>query len=141
MAKKLQEIVRGSGKKVVFTFGRFNPPTSGHEKLINAVVTAAKRQGAENRVYISNSHDPKKNPLSPKDKKRFMDISFPQAEIILSSEAVTPFHAFDMLREEGYTEITLVVGSDRVAEFRNSIQKYIDKEKIELDKFEVLSAG
>ena len=141
MAKKLQEIVRGSGKKVVFTFGRFNPPTIGHEKLINAVVNHARKNGAENRIYISNSHDPKKNPLPPRDKKKFMSKAFPKANIVLSSEAVTPFHAFDILREEGYTEITLVVGSDRVAEFRNSIQRYIDKENIKLDKFEVVSAG
>jgi nicotinamide mononucleotide adenylyltransferase len=141
MAKKLQEIVRGSGKKVVFTFGRFNPPTTGHEKLIDTVVSLARRNGAENRIYISNSQDARKNPLPPRDKKRFMSKAFPKANIILSPEAITPFHAFDILREEGFAEITMVVGSDRVTEFRNSIQKYMNKEGIKLDKFEVVSAG
>ena len=141
MAKKLQEIVRGSGKKVVFTFGRFNPPTTGHEKLIDTVVSLARRNGAENRIYISNSQDARKNPLPPRDKKRFMSKAFPKANIILSPEAITPFHAFDILREEGFSEITMVVGSDRVTEFRNSIQKYMNKEGIKLDKFEVVSAG
>ena len=141
MAKKLQEIVRGSGKKVVFTFGRFNPHTTGHEKLIDTVVSLARRNGAENRIYISNSQDARKNPLPPRDKKRFMSKAFPKANIILSPEAITPFHAFDILREEGFSEITMVVGSDRVTEFRNSIQKYMNKEVIKLYKFEVVSAG
>lgn len=141
MAKKLQEIVRGQGKKVVFTFGRFNPPTTGHEKLIDNVVALAKKKRAENRIYISNSHDSRKNPLPPAVKKKFMTKAFPKANIILSREVTTPFHAFDSLREEGYKDITLVVGSDRVAEFKNAIEKYISKENIELDNFEVVSAG
>ena len=141
MPKKLQEIVRGSSKKVVFSFGRFNPPTVGHEKLIDTIVSHARRNGAENRIYISNTHDSKKNPLPPEEKKRIMDISFPSANIIQSRSIVSPFHAFDELVEEGYREITLIVGSDRVNEFRNAIEKYIKKDGIDIDKFEVVSAG
>ena len=141
MPKKLQEIVRGSAKKVVFSFGRFNPPTVGHEKLMDSITSVAGRLGAENRVYISNSHDSKKNPLPPEEKKRIMEKSFPNANIHQSREIVSPFHAFDELVKEGYREITMVVGSDRVNEFKTGIEKYIKKDGIDLDKFEVVSAG
>ena len=140
MAKKLRDITEKDVKKVVFAFGRFNPPTSGHEKLVDSILSVARRRGAENRIFISNSQDSKKNPLQPEDKLRIMKSSFPKANIVQSREIPSPFHAFDSLREEGFEEIIMVAGSDRVNEFKRSFQKYIDKENIKV-KFDVVSAG
>jgi len=113
MAKKLRDITEKDAKKVVFAFGRFNPPTSGHEKLVDSILSVARRRGAENRIFISNSQDSKKNPLQPQDKLRIMKSSFPKANIVQSRQIPTPFHAFDSLREEGFEEIIMVAGSDR----------------------------
>ena len=57
-------------KHHVLAFGRMNPPTSGHMAVINKVHDVAKKHGAEHTVVTSHSHDPKKNPLSPAQKKR-----------------------------------------------------------------------
>jgi hypothetical protein len=59
---------------VAFTFGRFNPPTIGHEKLINKV----KSQSLNYKIYLSRSEDPRKNPLSPREKLTVMKSMFPQ---------------------------------------------------------------
>ena len=63
-------------KEVFFTFGRFNPPTTGHQKLMDKIAKVAK--GKDYKIYASNSVDPKKNPLSYKDKIRFMRKMFPK---------------------------------------------------------------
>ena len=62
---------------VVVVFGRFNPPTIGHEKLLKAAATQAKREGADLAIYPSRTQDKKKNPLDPKTKIGFMKKMFP----------------------------------------------------------------
>ena len=64
-------------KKIVFTFGRYNPPTTGHAELITYAVNLARKNGAEHRIYTSQSHDPSKNPLSAPEKIRFLRQIFP----------------------------------------------------------------
>ena len=61
-------------KSLAFTFGRFNPPTIGHEKLINKVASV---RADDYRIYLSRSEDPKKNPLSPRQKLAYMKKMFP----------------------------------------------------------------
>lgn len=140
----------GNGRKVVFTFGRFTPPTIGHAKLINKVVDVAKQLGAENRIYTSKSFDHAKNPIPYKDKVSFLKQLFPQANIEDDPNAHTAFHVAKILSDEGYRDVTMVVGSDRVEEFRTSIGKYIKdrndpkfdpKKHYSFDKFNVVSAG
>ena len=63
---------------VVFSFGRFNPPTSGHEKLMDKVAAVAKKENADFMVFPSHSQNPKKDPLSHKDKVNFMRKMFPR---------------------------------------------------------------
>lgn len=136
-------------KKAVFTFGRFNPPTIGHKKLINLVQDIAEEQGMDAKIYPSMSYDHSKNPIPFKIKTNLLRQLFPKANIVEDSEAVSPFHIVRKLAEEGYDEITMVVGEDRVQEFKTKIGKYqLSKldESFDSDKnfdaiFRVVSAG
>lgn len=111
-------------KSVVFTFGRFNPPTIGHEKLVDKVASLA--DGNNYRIYASQSSDPKKNPLIYEQKIKFMRKMFPKhgRNIVLSKTAKTALHACAELYDQGYTEVTMVAGSDRVQEFESLLNKY-----------------
>jgi uncharacterized membrane protein (UPF0127 family) len=125
------------GKSVVFTFGRFQPPTSGHQLLINTVIREAKKRNAEHRIYPSQSQDTKQNPLTHKDKVLFMRKMFSGANIVDDKSAKTPFHVLETLGKQGYTKVYMVVGGDRVSEFKTQMKKYTT----DFDVFDVLSAG
>jgi hypothetical protein len=137
-------------KKVVFTFGRFSPPTVGHAKLINKVVSHAKETGAEHHVYSSKSHDPVKNPI-PYDKKvGFLKKLFPNANVQDDPNAHTAFHVAKSLSDKGYEDVTMVVGADRVDNFKQQMGKYVKhksepgydpKKHYSFKKFNVVSAG
>lgn len=122
--KQFKEYLRESTGHVTFTFGRFNPPTVGHEKLIEKVHTVSK--GGPYRIYASQSHDAKKNPLSYIDKIKFLRKMFPKyaRNIIADTKIKTAFDALDSLYEQGYRQVTFVVGSDRVEEFKTTLNKY-----------------
>jgi len=149
--KKLSDIsektlLRGEKEKTaVITFGRFQPPTTGHAKLVDAVVSVSKKLGADAFVFPSRTQDSKKNPLSPKDKIKWMKKFFPGVKIVDDRNAVTVFKAIESLINKGYTSITLVVGGDRVDEFEKTIRPYVNnpdpKKSLNLDNFEVVSAG
>tara|TARA_Y100000593_G_scaffold8046_1_gene14856 strand:+ start:983 stop:3040 length:2058 start_codon:yes stop_codon:yes gene_type:complete len=132
-------------KAIVVTFGRFQPPTIGHEKLIDAVISNARKERAEHRIYPSRSHDAKKNPLQPKDKVRFMKKMFRGANIIDDDGVRTPFHMMRQLSDDGYNKVILVVGGDRVSEFDTQIRPYVNhsdpKKSFNFEHFEVRSAG
>ena len=108
---------------VTFTFGRFNPPTVGHEKLIEKVHSLSK---GTYRIYASQSHDAKKNPLDYTTKIKFMRKMFPRhaRSIIADVKIKTAFDALDSLYAQGYRQVTFVVGSDRVEEFDKTLNKY-----------------
>ena len=112
-------------KKVVFTFGRYNPPTTGHAELIMYAVKLAQRTGADHRIYTSNSQDASKNPLTPQQKIIFLRQIFPGVNFIADSKMRTAFDICKKLTEEGYEDVTFVVGDDRVAEFTRSLGKYV----------------
>jgi uncharacterized membrane protein (UPF0127 family)/nicotinic acid mononucleotide adenylyltransferase len=137
--KKLKENIfeQAGGRSVVFTFGRFQPPTSGHQLLIDKVVKEAQNRGAENKIYPSHSNDKKQNPLSHKDKVLYMRKMFPKANIVDDPKAKTPFQVLASLEKEGYNNVYMVVGGDRVSEFKTRMTKYADA----FDTFEVISAG
>ena len=69
-------------KKAVLTFGRFNPPTSGHELLINKVLQEARKRSADNFIFASHSQDKKKNPLDSRTKTKHMRTFFKKANIM-----------------------------------------------------------
>jgi phosphopantetheine adenylyltransferase len=108
---------------VVINFGRFNPPTSGHEKLLDA---SKKSVNGMHRVYASQSQDAKKNPLGFADKVKFMRKMFPKhARAILMDKSVrTFFDALVIAYKDGFKQCTIVVGSDRVKEFDTVLNNY-----------------
>ena len=122
--KSFKQFNEEKKNEIVFTFGRFNPPTVGHEKLIRKV--AAEAIGNSYRVYASQSNDPKRNPLEYKEKIRVMRKMFPKhgRNIVEDKKAKTVFEIATSLYEQGFTKIKMVVGSDRVAEFQKLLKKY-----------------
>jgi hypothetical protein len=130
-------------KTVAFTFGRFNPPTIGHEKLINKVKSV---RADDYRIYLSRSEDPKKNPLSPRQKLSYMKKMFPShARNIMINTTNMILDICTELYKQGYTEISMVVGSDRVREFDTIIKKYNDVKSrhgyYNFEKINIVSAG
>ena len=105
-------------------FGRFNPPTVGHEKLLSAAKKAS--QGGDLKIYPSRTQDPKKNPLDPDMKVSYMKKMFPDYEesIINDDEMRSIFNVLVTASEQGYQNVNIVVGSDRQAEFENLASKY-----------------
>lgn len=135
-----RSLLRGQKEKsAVLTFGRFQPPTTGHEKLVDAVQSTAKKLGADAFVFPSRTNDKKKNPLTPKEKVFYMKRAFPRVKIVDDRNAKTVFKAIESLVKRNYTKITLVVGGDRVDEFKKTIAPYIDEMGVK--DFEVVSAG
>ena len=123
--KSFNEYLSESTNGIVFTFGRFNPPTIGHEKLLDVVAKSAKG-GDSYRAYASQSNDAKKNPLSYDDKIKFMRKMYPKhARSIVHDKSVkTVFDILVKLYDEGFNKISMVVGSDRVNEFDALANKY-----------------
>jgi hypothetical protein len=115
--KHFKEYLKEATGHVTFTFGRFNPPTVGHEKLIEKVHSLSK---GTYRIYASQSHDAKKNPLD------YTTKMFPRhaRSIIADVKIKTAFDALDSLYAQGYRSVTFVVGSDRVEEFNKTLNKY-----------------
>ena len=125
---------------LTIVFGRFNPPTVGHEKLLKS----AKRisAGGDVKIYPSRSQDPKKNPLDPDMKVSYMRKMFPDFEenIINDAEMKSIFNVLVAASESGYSNVNIVVGSDRQAEFENLAQKY-NGDLYDFDLIRVVSAG
>jgi len=121
-------------------FGRFNPPTVGHEKLLKAAKKAS--AGGDLKIYPSRTQDPKKNPLDPDMKISFMKKMFPDFEenIINDDEMRSIFNVLVAAAESGYANVNIVVGSDRQAEFENLAQKY-NGQLYNFDLIRVISAG
>ena len=133
-------------KTVVFTFGRFNPPTTGHIKLVEKIVKTAREYSADYRIYLSRSQDSKKNPLNLRDKIKYLKLSAPRYESgVRSEEIISVFDILVQLHEAGYEKVVMVVGSDRVSEFKILINKYNGRSarhgSYEFKEIEVVSAG
>ena len=109
----------------VMSFGRMNPITVGHEKLINKVKEVADKVGGTSHVVLSHSQDSKKNPLSPAQKVRHAKRAFPGVNFSSSSKESPNFltQAAD-LHKKGVTHLHVVGGSDRVSEFKNTLKRY-----------------
>ena len=145
--KKFSEIREARGDTCVFTFGRFNPPTTGHEKLLDAVATQAKKNpGAPYYVFASHSENAKKDPLPYAKKVAYMKKMFPKhSRNIVVDKARNVFEIAVSLHNKGHKSIVMVVGSDRVAEFDSLLNKYNGVEARHgyygFDNIEVVSAG
>lgn len=125
---------------ISITFGRFNPPTAGHEALIQQVVKSA--GDGDYRIYPSRSVDTKRNPLDPETKVHYMRLAYPDhAHAIHNDDKVKSiFDVLQGLHDEGYSEVNIVVGSDRVKEFGALSKKYNGK-LYNFDNITVTSAG
>ena len=109
---------------VYFTFGRMNPPTIGHEKLLTSLASKAGKNPY--RIYLSQSVDKNKNPLQYTDKIKFARKMFPKhaRQILINKKVKSVFDIATALYDEGFKSITMVVGSDRVREFDILLNKY-----------------
>jgi len=116
-------------KHVAFAFGRFNPPTVGHKKLIDAVVNAA--DGGDFYIFTSQSQDPDKNPLDYQTKVNFLKKLFPdiQDKIVYDNTIKNVLQAADKLKASGYTDATFVCGSDRIPEFTKLLNTWNGMDK------------
>ena len=119
------KLVEARGDDVTFTFGRFNPPTIGHEKLMDAT----QKIGRNYRVYASHTQDANKNPLDYRTKVKYMKRMFPTHSRKIKSDNVrTAIDVAVKLHDEGFKNLTMVVGSDRVGEFKKLLDNYNGKE-------------
>ena len=132
-------------KTVFFTFGRMNPPTMGHEKLLDALSKKAGRNPY--KVYLSQTQDAKKNPLQYKQKIKFARKMFPRhaRQIIMDPTARNLFEIAVKLYNDGFKNVAMVVGSDRIREFEILLNKYNGKKAkhgfYNFSKINILSAG
>ena len=142
--KKGGEEEGGKAEKVstdtlTLAFGRFNPPTVGHEKLLQMARKTA--SGGDLKIYPSRTQDPKKNPLDPDMKVSFMKKMFPDFDenIINDDEMRSIFNVLQTADGE-YKNVTIIVGSDRQSEFESLATKY-NGELYNFDNIRVVSAG
>ena len=143
--KTLKELLRskvGRKQPVVFAFGRLNPPTIGHQKLIDKVITMAKRVKGLPVLYVSASQDKNKNPLTAKQKLDYLKKIYPRG-IQLMPATGNERTFMEILKnrfDKRYTDVYMVAGSDRVLEFKKLIKKYNGKD-YNFDTVNVVSAG
>ncbi len=138
----------GEGEKIdaktsgvlTVAFGRFNPPTVGHGKLLSAAKKAS--EGGDLKIYPSRSQDAKKNPLDPDMKISFMKKMFPDysENIVNDDEMRSIFNVLTTASEGGYKDVNIIVGSDRQAEFENLANKY-NGDLYDFENIRVISAG
>ena len=119
----------------VMAFGRMNPPTIGHAKLVDVV----KSQGGDPFIFLSQSQKPKTDPLSFNDKLRYAKFFFPEVTIG-NPEVKTIIQALQKIESLGYQQLIYVAGSDRISSFEELINKYNGKD-YNFKSIKVVSAG
>ena len=124
MVKNFSQYLVEEEREVFFTFGRMNPPTVGHGKVMDALSTKSGK--SDYKVFVSQSQDPKKNPLSYSDKIKHTRKMFPKhaRNIIADKSVKTAINAMVALYDQGYKTVTMVVGEDRITEFDVLLKKY-----------------
>jgi hypothetical protein len=125
---------------LTIAFGRFNPPTIGHEKLLDKVANVAGK--GEYKIYPSRSNDPKKNPLDPDTKISVMRQMYPKhgERIVNDANSKTIFDVLKQAHADGYSGVNIVVGSDRQAEFEKLAGQY-NGQLYDFKDLNVVSAG
>jgi nicotinic acid mononucleotide adenylyltransferase len=127
--------------KLVFAFGRFNPPTIGHAKLMKEVIIQARKNGANHIVYASASTDKRSNPLDQKTKVKFMKKMFRENKIKKAGGTQRTFMEVLKFYNKIYGEIIMVAGSDRIREFQTLADKYNGTDEYEYKSVKVVSSG
>jgi hypothetical protein len=132
-------------REVFFTFGRMNPPTIGHGKLMNTMSTKAGKNPY--KIYLSQSSDPRKNPLSYEQKIKHSRKMYPKhaRNIIKDKKLRNVFEVASSLYDQGFNRVTMVVGADRITEFQTLLNKYNGKKGrhgfYNFEKINIVSAG
>ena len=124
MIHSFKDYLTEEDKVAYFTFGRMNPPTAGHEKLLDAL---AKQSGKDDYfVFVTQTQDKNKNPLNYSQKVKHIRKMFPRhaRRVMINKKVKTVFDAASFLYDKGYRSLVMVVGSDRVREFETLLNKY-----------------
>jgi len=130
----------------VFAFGRFNPPTIGHQKLLDKVIAMTKQVNGKGYVFLTHTQNNKKDPLTFKEKQDYMKMFYPQLAIG-DAGVKTIIQALQKIQAEGRTRIVMIAGSDRVMEFQKLLNQYNGKPtkagnvEYKFDSIDVVSAG
>lgn len=140
MKKYSQFLKELPSKTVVFAFGRFNPPTTGHELLVKAVKKLAASNKAEHAIYASKTQDAKKNPLTVEKKVHYLNLMFPNTHFVAANPQERTFIEAVKSLNKTYKKLIMVAGSDRVPEYEKILTKYNGKE-FNYDTIQVISAG
>lgn len=120
----------------VFSFGRMNPPTIGHAALVREIERLATREGWDARLFVSRSSGDERNPLSAEQKLAYVQRAFPNVRPQLAS---TVFEAGKILAGEGYGRGVMVVGEDRLSEFRNRFTPYANTPHLGLEAIDFVA--
>ena len=146
--RSFEQFLEAKQKTVVFSFGRFNPPTTGHQKLLQKIIQTAKQQSGQPMMFVSYSQDAKKNPLTAKQKIAYIKKMFPKEAKELKLEDDSNLrNAMDIATKlhGNYDNLVMVVGSDRVRDFKTLLNKYNDVESkhgyYKYDNIQIVSAG
>ncbi|NBP03088.1 MAG: hypothetical protein EBU90_23840 [Proteobacteria bacterium] len=127
-------------KAIVFAFGRFQPPTSGHALLIKAVQKLAAANKADHVIFASRTNDKKKNPLPVDRKIHYLKLMFPRINFVAANDEQRTFMEVAKALNAKYKSIIMVAGSDRVNEYTELLNKYNGK-NYNFDSIKVISAG
>ena len=139
--KRYKQLIKElPAKSIVMAFGRFNPPTIGHELLVKAVKKLAQQRSADHVIYASRSQDAKKNPLSVDKKVKYLNLMFKGTHFAAANDNVRTFIEAAKELNKKYKNIIMVAGSDRVPEFKKLLNQYNGKE-FNFDTIDVISAG
>jgi len=145
MINRFSQFLVEEEKTVYFTFGRMNPPTIGHGKLFDKLAQKAGKNPY--RVYVSQSQDKNKNPLQYKDKVKHVRKMFPKhaRSVMINNKVKTAIDVAVALYDEGFRNLVMVVGSDRIREFDVLLNKYNGKQArhgfYNFNKINIISAG
>ena len=140
MKKYSQFLKELPSKTVVFAFGRFNPPTTGHELLVKAVKKLAASNKADHAIYASKSQDAKKNPLTVEKKVHYLNLMFPNTHFVAANPNERTFIEAAKMLNKKYKNLIMVAGSDRIQDYQKFLQMYNGKE-YNFDTIQVISAG
>jgi hypothetical protein len=143
----LKELFEAKNDSIVFAFGRYNPPTLGHEAVFQTVLNTARSKGADHAIFISSTQKYKTDPLSFRYKLDYLQRTYTGVNFNGDDTIKTIVQLLQELMNRGYKNVTIVAGSDRVTEFRTFLNQYNRKPDktgripFEFDSIDVVSSG
>lgn len=126
--------------KLIFTFGRFNPPTIGHAKVFDYILDNAYYSDADHLVAVSKTHAKDKNPLDIETKLKYLKLFFPQINFEAATKECPDFISFLKKLNDKYEEVVFIAGEDRLAEYTRIVNTYNGRE-FNYKRIDVISAG